>query len=177
MLTQQCLPGEAGCGVPVSCSAAFLQCHTNLVLERQAFKITPCHPHPLTSFVTAVQINWQLGSAVFGLLLRRYAPHDTYTVSSRLCLSLALCPAAWLTFLLSRDPFIPSSKEHVHSAVWANQLVHQMRSACPSCKQGVWLTVLDMCAQRLTARTRRVLLAIQLAEMMIRCHGTSGPVH
>eukprot|EP00891_Asterochloris_glomerata_P003431 jgi/Astpho2/3431/Aster-07031 len=30
-----------------------------------------------------MKINWQLGSAVFGLLLRRYAPHDTYTIWKR----------------------------------------------------------------------------------------------
>ena len=60
--------------------------------------MTACHPPPLTSFVTAVQINWQLGSAVFGLLLRRYAPHDTYTVSRHLHPLFAPCPAAWLVF-------------------------------------------------------------------------------
>lgn len=90
----------------LSCSAASLLSPFNLALERHASMTTACHPPPLTSSITAVQINWQLGSAVFGLLLRRYAPHDTYTVSRHLCLSLVPCPAAWLTVLLSRDPWI-----------------------------------------------------------------------
>ena len=28
----------------------------------------------------SAQLRWELGSPVFGLLLRRYAPHDTYEV-------------------------------------------------------------------------------------------------
>lgn len=33
-------------------------------------------------FVVFVQTTWQLGSSVFGLILRKYAPSDTYQVSS-----------------------------------------------------------------------------------------------
>ncbi len=35
-----------------------------------------------------LQVSWQLGSSVFGLLLRKYAPSDTYqvcTAASRTC--------------------------------------------------------------------------------------------
>jgi len=32
-----------------------------------------------------VQLRWELGSPVFGLLLRKYAPHDTYEVRPRPC--------------------------------------------------------------------------------------------
>jgi hypothetical protein len=28
-----------------------------------------------------MQLKWELGSPLFGLILRRYAPHDTYEVS------------------------------------------------------------------------------------------------
>ena len=84
--------------------------HCVSLVSFQPCRIETClhdhHPPPLTSFIVAVQVNWQLGSAVFGLLLRRYAPHDTYTVSRRLCLSLMQRPAACLLFLLSRDPFL-----------------------------------------------------------------------
>ena len=30
------------------------------------------------NFVCWVQLKWELGSPVLGLILRRYAPHDTY---------------------------------------------------------------------------------------------------
>ncbi len=32
-----------------------------------------------------MQLRWELGSPVFGLLLRKYAPHDTYEVRPRPC--------------------------------------------------------------------------------------------
>ena len=34
--------------------------------------------------VVALQLKWELGSSVLGLLLRRYAPHDTYEVHSHM---------------------------------------------------------------------------------------------
>lgn len=32
------------------------------------------------SILMSAQLRWELGSPVFGMLLRRYAPHDTYEV-------------------------------------------------------------------------------------------------
>ncbi len=34
-----------------------------------------CHMH-----LALLQLRWELGSPLFGLLLRRYAPDDTYTL-------------------------------------------------------------------------------------------------
>ena len=36
-----------------------------------------------------MQLKWELGSPVFGLLLRRYAPHDTYEARTA-CLAACL---------------------------------------------------------------------------------------
>ena len=30
--------------------------------------------------IPVLQLKWELGSPIFGLILRRYAPHDTYEV-------------------------------------------------------------------------------------------------
>jgi hypothetical protein len=37
--------------------------------------------------VHRLQLQWELGSPVFGFLLRKYAPHDTYQVLHRGCTS------------------------------------------------------------------------------------------
>lgn len=56
--------------------------------DRWAFPpfLAPCLPSPLATTHTAiadriVQLKWELGSSVFGLLLRHFAPDDTYTVT------------------------------------------------------------------------------------------------
>ena len=38
----------------------------------------------------SAQLRWELGSPVFGMLLRRYAPHDTYEVRSWQCVCARL---------------------------------------------------------------------------------------
>ena len=82
------------------------------------------------------QLRWELGSPVFGMLLRRYAPHDTYEVRPWQCMwawLLRLSRAIFtrqLSVALVRGLFDNSSCWSTQTSANRNPNVQPMKDRC-----------------------------------------------